>query len=93
MLLSTGSHGRGVVHSVPVIVRKVEFSATIYTRPVHNILPLKNRKRDLVTGDMIVMRHRNSSDSASEGILDELETIDLSLVEIVVERESYSCQV
>jgi hypothetical protein len=40
-----------------------------------------------VTGDMIVMRHRNSSDSTSEGILDELETIDLSLVEIVVERE------
>jgi hypothetical protein len=29
---------------------------------------------------------RSSSDSASEGILDELEVIDLGLVEIVVER-------
>jgi hypothetical protein len=32
------------------------------------------------------MRLRSSSDSASEGILDELEAIDLGLVEIVVER-------
>jgi hypothetical protein len=28
MLLSTGSHGRGVGRSVPVIVRKVEFGWT-----------------------------------------------------------------
>jgi hypothetical protein len=32
------------------------------------------------------MRLRSSSDCASEGILDELEAIDLGLVEIVVER-------
>jgi hypothetical protein len=32
------------------------------------------------------MRLASTSDSASEGILDELETIDFGLVEIVVER-------
>jgi hypothetical protein len=32
------------------------------------------------------MRLRSSSDSAGEGILDELEAIDLGLVEIVIER-------
>jgi hypothetical protein len=33
-----------------------------------------------------MMRLASTSDSASEGILDELETIHLGLVEIVVER-------
>jgi hypothetical protein len=33
-----------------------------------------------------VMRLRNSSDSAGEGVLDELKVIDLSLVKIVVEK-------
>jgi hypothetical protein len=43
---------------------------------------------DLTTGDNYVIRLRSSSDSASEGILDELEAIDLGLVELVVERVS-----
>jgi hypothetical protein len=36
------------------------------------------------------MRLRSSRDSTSESIFDELKAIDLGLVEIVVERESYS---